>query len=598
MLFAVIRLIQPALPCRALFTYFVTSKPRVPLRKCLPSFHRNEKVQRKERKGKKMRHGGQILVDQLKLHDVKRVFSVPGESFLAALDGLYESGIENVVCRHEGGAAMMADAMGKMTGKPGIAFVTRGPGATNASSGVHVAMQDSTPMILFVGQIARGHRDREAFQEVDYRAMFGPLAKWVTEIDQVERLPEYINRAFHIATSGRPGPVVLALPEDMLSSRSDTPALKPTAKPVSSVSERTIDAVLAELKQSKRPLVVAGGGGWCVESSQALTTFASANNLPVVTPFRRNDIIDNRLPNYCGDLGVGMNPKLAEHLKSADLLLVIGARLGDIMTGAYELVDPANPGKTIIHVHPDPGMPGTVYRTDIAITATSKTFVDQLSKTQSVGDWSDWTAQAKADAQTWKEPVETPGDVKLEQVVHWLSENLPDDAIVTNGAGNYAAFVHRYFNYKGPGTQVSPTSGSMGYGFPAAVAASLQHPERQVVCFAGDGCFQMTLNEMSTAMQHGAKPIVVVANNGRYGTIRMHQERHYPGRVSGTDMANPNFAALSEAYGGFGRVVHRTEDFVKAFEQARSAGTLAVIELRLDPEMLSTSKTVSETRGS
>ena len=545
-----------------------------------------------------MRHGGQILVDQLKAHGIARVFSVPGESFLAALDGLYDSGIENVVCRQEGGAAMMADAMGKLTGKPGIAFVTRGPGATNASAGVHIAKQDSTPMILFVGQIARGHRDREAFQEVDYRAMFGTVAKWVTEIDQTDRIPELVNRAFHVATSGRPGPVVLALPEDMLSDVSDVPFLEPTAKVSAGVNGADIDTILAELGSAKAPLVVAGGSGWTPETSAALARFAETQGLPVATPFRRNDIMDNRHPNFVGDLGVGMNPVLGKRLEQADCLLVLGARMGDIMTGAYELIDPKAPGKRILHIHPDPDLLGSVFRTDLAIAAHPNDVVARLVQAPKAGNHDALTAQMRTEREAWRAPKETPGDVKLEQVITWLSDNLPDDAIVTNGAGNYAAFVHRYFNYKGLGTQVSPTSGSMGYGFPASVAASLQHPDRTVVCFAGDGCFQMTLNEMSTAIQFGAKPIVVVANNGRYGTIRMHQEKHYPGRVSGTDMANPDFAALARAYGGHGETVSHTGEFASAFERAKASGTLAVIELKLDPEMLTSNQTVSEVRGS
>jgi len=544
-----------------------------------------------------MRHGGKILTDQLMAHGVKRVFSVPGESFLAALDGLHDSGIQNVVCRHEGGAAMMADAAGKMTGQPGVAFVTRGPGATNASAGVHVAMQDSTPMVLFVGQIARGHRDREAFQEVDYRAFFGPIAKWAAEVDQTERLPEYINRAFHIAMSGRPGPVVLALPEDMLSASANVPVLAPTAAPVAGVDPAQIDAILARLGAATSPLVVAGGPGWSDQAVADLQRFAGAQGLPVVTPFRRQDLMDNRNANYAGDLGVGMNPALGKRLKAADCLLVLGARFGDIMTGGYALIAPADPGKTIIHVHPDPDLPGTVFRTDLALTARPGDVLARLAQAPRAGDWADWTRAARSEYEAWGTPRETPGTVKMEQVVTWLSNHLPQDAIVTNGAGNYAAFVHRYFTYKGLGTQLSPTSGSMGYGFPAAVAASLQYPDRTVVCFAGDGCFQMTLNEMSTAVQYGATPIVVVCNNGRYGTIRMHQEKTYPGRVSGTDLANPDFAALARAYGGHGEVVTEGADFAAAFERAQAAGTLAVIELQVDPNMLSTGASLSETRA-
>jgi len=544
-----------------------------------------------------MRHGGKILTDQLVAHGVKRVFSVPGESFLAALDGLHDTGIQNVVCRHEGGAAMMAEAMGKMTGQPGVAFVTRGPGATNASAGVHIAMQDSTPMVLFVGQIARDHRDREAFQEVDYRAFFGPIAKWAAEVDQTDRLPEYINRAFHLATSGRPGPVVLALPEDMLSAMSDAPELAPTAPPVAGIDSAHTDQILAMLGAATSPLVIAGGSGWTAQSSADLQRFAEGQGLPVATTFRRQDAMDNRSANYAGDLGVGMNPALANRLKAADCLLVLGARLGDIATGAYELLNPANPGKTIIHVHPDPDMPGTVYRTDLAITARSGDVLARLAQAPKAGDWSDLTQTARAELDAWQRPKETPGAVKMEQVVGWLDANLPDDAILTNGAGNYAAFVHRYYRFRQQGTQLAPTSGSMGYGFPAAVAASLQHPDRTVICFAGDGCFQMTLNEMSTAIQHGAKPIVIVCNNGRYGTIRMHQEKHYPGRVSGTDLANPDFPALARAYGGHGELVTQGADFAAAFGRAEASGTLAVIELRLDTDMLSTGASLSQTRA-
>jgi len=545
-----------------------------------------------------MRHGGQILVDQLVRHGVRRVFSVPGESFLAALDGLHDSDIQNVVCRHEGGAAMMAEAAGKLTGAPGVAFVTRGPGATNASSGVHIARQDSTPMVLFVGQIARAHRDREAFQEVDYRAMFGPLAKWVAEVEDIARLPEYINRAFHLAVSGRPGPVVLALPEDMLSGVSDVPALAPTVRAVAGVSGAQVDAVMAALAAARRPLVIAGGPDWSEAAALDLERFAAANSLPVAVTFRRQDHIDNASAVYAGDLGVGMNPKLAARLQQADLLLVLGARLGDIATGGYELIDPAAPGKVIVHVHPDPDLPGVVYRCDLAVTARAADMVAALAGAPAVTPvWGDWAATARTEYEGWQVPKATPGAVRMEEVVGWLSANLSEDAILTNGAGNYAAFLHRYYRFRRYGTQLAPTSGSMGYGFPAAISAKLAHPDKVVVCLAGDGCFQMTLNEMSTARQHGAHVIVVVANNGHYGTIRMHQERHYPGRVSGTNLANPDFAALARAYGGHGEVVEKTADFGAAFERAQAAGLPAVIELRLDPRALSTGMTLAETRA-
>jgi len=544
-----------------------------------------------------MRHGGQILVDQLRRMGVTRVFSVPGESFLAALDGLHDSGIANIVCRHEGAAAMMAEAYGKMTGTPGICFVTRGPGATNAAAGIHIARQDSTPMILFVGQIETRHRDREAFQEIDYRAVFGGLAKWAAEVDQTDRLPEYIGRAFVVATQGRPGPVVLALPEDMLSARADVPDLTgpvARAQPDLTAAARAAMDVLAG---AQSPLVIVGGPHWSPRAAADLARFACAQGLPVALGLRRQDYLDNRDPHYAGDLNVGVNPRLAARLRAADALLVIGSRLGDIETQGYTLIDPARPGKRIVHVHADPQEPGRVYAPALAITATAPDMVAALAALPPAPGWPQQVRAARADHDHWATPQPSPGAVQLEQVVRWLSDNLPDDAILTNGAGNYAAWLHRYFTYKQHGTQLAPTSGSMGYGFPAAISAALEHPLRMVVCLAGDGCFQMTLNEMSTAIQHGAAPIVIVANNGRYGTIRMHQERTYPGRVSGTDLTNPDFAALARAYGGHGAVVTDTVAFAAAFARARAAGTLAVIELRLDPEALATGQSLSQARA-
>jgi acetolactate synthase I/II/III large subunit len=545
-----------------------------------------------------MRHGGQILADHLAAFGVPRVFSVPGESFLAALDGLYERGIPNIVCRQEGAAAMMAEATGKLTGQPGVAFVTRGPGATNAAAGVHIARQDSTPMILFVGQIARGHRDREAFQEVDYRAVFGSLAKWAAEVDQVERLPEYISRAFHVALSGRPGPVVLALPEDMLSSFADVPDLPPPAPPLAGISAAQVEAVAKTLAGAKRPLVVAGGPLWTDAAARDLQTFAESWSLPVAVSFRRQDRLSNDSAAYVGDLGVGMNPKLGARLQAADLLLVLGSRLGDIASGGYELIDPARPPR-IVHIHADAGELGRVFRPELAICDSAPGMVHALAALSPPKGppWKAWATEARAEYEAWQVPVPTPGAVRMEAVVTWMAENLPPDAIVTNGAGNYAAFLHRYYRFRQHGTQLAPTSGSMGYGFPAAVAAKIAAPEKLVVCMAGDGCFQMTLNEMSTAVQHGAAVIVIVANNGRYGTIRMHQEREYPGRVSGTDLVNPDFAALATAYGGHGEVVETQEDFPQAFARAAASGKPAVIELRLDRQMLTTAKTLDQVRA-
>lgn len=544
-----------------------------------------------------MRHGGQILVQALRANGVTRVFSVPGESFLAALDGLVDSGIRNIVCRHEGGAAMMAEATGKLTGRPGVAFVTRGPGATNASAGVHVARQDSTPMILFVGQIARGDQDREAFQEVDYRAMFAPLAKWVAQIDATDRIAEYVARAFHVAMSGRPGPVVLALPEDMLSGQADIPDLAPAPAPLSYVAPQSVEAVADALATARRPLVVAGGSQWSQDAAEDLARFAAAWDLPVAVPFRRQDRMDNRLPHYVGDLGVGMNPALAAALREADVILSLGSRLGDTLTGGYSAMDPVRPHARVIMVHPDPDQLGTLWRADPGLVADPRRVVAALADLPApTTRWSDWRARLRASYDDWQTPRPTPGALRLEQVVGWLAQNLPANAIVTNGAGNYASFLHRYYRWRCHGTQLAPTSGSMGYGLPAAIAASLTHPDRTVVCLAGDGCLQMTVNELSTAAQYGATPIVIVANNGRYGTIRMHQERHYPGRVSGTDLFNPDLPDLVRAYGGHGELVERDEDFAPAFERARLSGRLSVIELRLDPEALTPGATLTQTR--
>ncbi|MEO1637616.1 MAG: thiamine pyrophosphate-binding protein [Pseudomonadota bacterium] len=544
-----------------------------------------------------VRHGGKILSDQLVKLGVERVFSVPGESFLAALDGLYDSGIPNIVCRQEGGAAMMAEAYGKMTGCPGVCFVTRGPGATNASAGIHIAQQDSTPLVMFVGQIDNRQTDREAFQEVDYRAMFGGLAKWVAQVDQTERLPEYIARAFRLAMSGRPGPVVLALPENMLSAVADVADIHLPEPVPASLSPDQIQAVMHVLAEADRPLVVVGGPHWSRQAQADLQAFAETQQIPVVTGFRRQDRIDNHHGCYAGDLNVGINPKLAQRLRDADALILLGTRFGDIETQGYTNVDLGTPGKKIVHIHSDPDELGRVYTPDVGIVATAPTALRALAQAEHAGEWASWTAAARADYEAWIKPQESPGDLKQEAVITWLSDNLPEDTIVTNGAGNYAAWLHRHFVYKRYGTCLAPTSGSMGYGVPAAISASLAHPDRQVVCLAGDGCFQMTCNELSTAAQHGATPIIIVMDNGRYGTIRMHQEKHYPGRVSGTALQNPNFAALARAYGGHGELVTRSEDFPAAFARAQASGTFAVIGCKVDEEALATRATLSSVRA-
>ncbi|MGF1525274.1 MAG: thiamine pyrophosphate-binding protein [Candidatus Competibacterales bacterium] len=541
------------------------------------------------------RHGGQLLVDQLVIQGVERAFCIPGESFLAALDGLYQSPIDLVVCRQEGGAAMMAEAHGKLTGKPGVAFVTRGPGATNASAGVHVAFQDSTPMVLFIGQVARHQRDREAFQEVDFKAMYGPLAKWVAEIDLPERIPEYLSHAFHLAQGGRPGPVVLALPEDMLSASVEAFDV-PKATPVrSEASSDMVATVLEALEAAERPLVIVGGGGWSARAAADLARFAEGHALPVGTAFRCQDYLDNRHPAYGGDVGIGINPKLAARIAEADVLLVLGARLGEMTTGGYQRLRVPHPHQTLIHVHPDPDELGRVYRPQVALAVSPADLLARLAVQpgQPSPGRRERLAAARADYEAWQLPRETPGDLKLEQVIGHVSAVLPEDAIVTNGAGNYAAWLHRYFRYKIYRSQLAPTSGSMGYGLPAAVAAKLACPEREVICLAGDGCFQMTMQEFGTACQYGANIVVLIANNRQYGTIRMHQERHYPGRVSGTAMVNPDFAALARSYGAFGERVETTEAFPAALARARGAGKPAIVELLTDTRALSPGLTLS-----
>ena len=529
-----------------------------------------------------MRHGGKILVDQLAIEGVKRVFCVPGESYLAVLDGLYESGIETIVGRQEGGVAMMAEAHGKLTGTPGVAFVTRGPGATNASAGVHIAFQDSTPMILFVGQVPTTQRDREAFQEVDYRQMFGPLAKWVAEIDHIERIPEYISRAFHVAKSGRPGPVVLALPENVLSAEADVKDIKVARPARQMVSYEQVSDVIERLKMAQNPMVIVGGSSWTQKAAEELGLFAAALGLPVTTTFRCQDFIDNRHPNFVGDLGIAPNPDLAQAVKSSDCLLVLGARLGEIATSGYSLLSSPSPSQALIHVHPDADEIGRVYQVQLGLACLAADFIEAAAVlTEGIKQLSPKSLRKSYEA--WQTPAPTPGNVKLEDVITHLSETLGADAIITNGAGNYAGWLHRYYQYKGYRTQLAPTSGSMGYGLPAAISAKLADTEKEVICLAGDGCFQMTMQEFGTAFQYGVKVIVIVVNNGVYGTIRMHQQRDYPGRPSGTEMKNPDFAALAESYGCLGEIVTDSSDFPAALERARAAETSAIIELRTDP---------------
>lgn len=543
-----------------------------------------------------LRHGGQILVDQLRIQGVERVFCIPGESFLAALDGLYESDIDTIVCRQEGGVAMMADATARLTGKPGVAFVTRGPGATNASSGVHIAFQDSVPMILFIGQVASDQKDREAFQEVDYRQMFGPLAKWVAEIETTERIPEYVSHAFHVANSGRPGPVVLALPEDMLSAMADVSDAPAATVAANSLSTAAASQIRGSLQTAERPLVIVGGGGWSAQATLDIGTFAADLGVPVATSFRCQDYVDNTHPNYVGDVGIGINPDLSTYIKDSDCLLVIGSRLGEMTTSGYTLLNIPKPQQKLIHIYPDASELGRVYRPDMAFVSGSIEAVAQLAAVRN-GAQTSMRAVTQALAESyrnWQEPEETPGDLKLEQVMSHLRNVLPADAIITNGAGNYAGWLHRYYQFRQYRTQLAPTSGSMGFGLPASVAAKLQYPDRTVICYAGDGDFQMHCQEFGTACQYGANIIVLISNNGLYGTIRMHQEKHYPGRVSGTRMVNPDFAQWAESYGGYGETVTKDADFPAAFDRARHAGTPAILNLMIDPRAIATRMVLKE----
>ncbi len=547
------------------------------------------------------RTGGQILIDQLKIHGVDLAFGVPGESYLAALDALYDArnSIRFITCRQEGGACVMAEAYGKMTGRPGICFVTRGPGATNASIGLHTAFQDSSPMILLIGQVARDQTEREAFQEIDFRRMFGPVTKWTAEIEDARRIPELVSQAFHRATSGRPGPVALALPEDMLTDVVETA----DAGPYKKIEAHPGPADMAKLREllaaSKRPLMIVGGGGWSTQASADISAFAEANNIPVAGSFRAQDIVDNLKPFYAGDVGIGINAKLAERVRTTDLLMVVGARMGEMTTSGYTLLDIPVPKQPMVHVYPGPDELGRVYQPILPINAGMAAFAAAAKAMKPVDSsaWKSSTEVAHADYLANTEPTRLPGEVQLGEIVGWLRKNVPADTIITNGAGNYTAWVHRYYPYRGFRTQVAPTSGAMGYGVPAGVAAKAVYPNRTVISWNGDGCFMMNGQELATAVQHNLPVIFVVVNNGMYGTIRMHQERHYPDRVIGTDLVNPDFAALARAYGALGETVTRTVEFAPAFQRAMAAGKPSLIEIRIDPEALTPRQSLSQIRA-
>jgi acetolactate synthase I/II/III large subunit len=545
------------------------------------------------------RTAAEVLIDQLVIHGVRHVFCVPGESYIAALDALHDRDIAITVCRQESGAAIMAEAQGKATGRPGICFVTRGPGATNASAGLHIAQQDSTPLILFVGQIGREMREREAFQELDYRAVFGTIAKWATEIDDAARIPELISRAFYVATSGRPGPVVIALPEDMLVERIAVPDA-PAFEPVETWPGATDMSRLQKLLwAAERPVVLLGGSRWSEAACAAVARFAERFALPVATTFRRAHLFDPLHPSYAGDLGIGPNPKLLARVKGADLILLVGGRLGEMPSQAYTLIDIPGPRQTLVHVFPGVEELGRVYRAQLPINAAPTAFAAALEGLQppNAQRWSGETPIAHADFLSWTDkPTTVPGAVNLGEIVVGLRDKLPADAVICNGAGNFSVWVHRYSRYRRYGTQLAPISGSMGYGVPAAIGMKRLAPERTVIAFAGDGDFLMTGQEFATAVQYELPVIIVVADNGMYGTIRMHQERHYPGRVVATSLRNPDFAAYARAFGGYGATVEKTADFWPAFEAAQKSGLPAIIHLKVDPEALTPAMSLTATR--
>ncbi|MFL9900555.1 thiamine pyrophosphate-binding protein [Paraburkholderia fungorum] len=548
------------------------------------------------------RTGGQILVDQLLTHGVQHAFCVPGESFLAVLDALHDADIQLTVCRQEGGAAMMAEAHGKLTGRPGVCFVTRGPGATNAAHGVHIAQQDSTPMILFVGQIERVARGRDAFQELDYRAVFGPFAKWATEIDDPKRIPEIVARAFHVATSGRPGPVVIALPEDMLTERCETSDARPFQPLETHPGAADLDALEALLASAEKPVALVGGSGWTAEAVAQFTAFSERYALPVAASFRRQMLFPAHHPNFIGDLGLGPNPKLVERFAQADLVLLIGGRLSEASSQGYTVLRIPDPVQKFVHVHAEAAELGRVYQPDLAIHASPAAFAAALAGRRPTAPprWAETTRRAHADYETWSDPaaIRSPGRLQMPQVITWLQQHLPADAILCNGAGNYATWLHRFFRFGQFGTQLAPTSGSMGYGTPAAVAAKRLYPQRTVVAFAGDGCFLMNGQEFATAVQYELPIVVIVVDNGMYGTIRMHQEKTYPGRISGTALRNPDFAAYARTFGGHGERVEDTEEFGPAFERAVASGKPAILHCLLDPEAITPNASLSELRAS
>lgn len=548
--------------------------------------------------GNGLRNGGRCLVESLVAHGVDTVFGVPGESYLEALDALYDhrNSLRYITCRQEGGAAFMAEAHGKLTGRPGICFVTRGPGVSNASIGVHTAFQNSTPFVLLIGQVPRGFQEREAFQEIDYRRMLGPMTKWVAQVDDAERLPEFVNRAFATAMAGRPGPVALALPEDMLRDDVSVPVIDPVPPVQSHPGVADLARLRSLLERAQRPLVLLGGSVWTPRAYEAIHSFAVRNDLPVAVGFRRQDLFDNSHACYAGDVAYGITAELKSSVEQADLLLVIGSRLGEGTSIKYGLIAPEESERTLVHIYPSGEELGRLYAADLAIQAGVEPAALALAEMAPISDppWRAWRQEVRDGYLKSLEVGPQPGDLDMGQVMAHLRDRLPANAIVTNGAGNYADWPNKLYQYRGLGTLLGPVSGAMGYSVPAAVAAKITHPDRVVIGFAGDGDFLMNGQELATAAQNGVNPIILVVNNDMYGTIRMHQEIKHPGRVSGTDLRNPDFATFAKAFGGYGELVTRTEDFAPAFERALNSGRLAVLELRIDPECLGPGTRLSE----
>lgn len=553
----------------------------------------------------KSRSGGEILVDALRLHGVDTVFCVPGESFLPVIDALggAEPAIRTIVTRHEAPASHMAEAYGKLTGKPGICMVTRGPGASHAAIGVHTASQDSTPMILFVGQVERHARHREAWQEVDFAQMFGGMAKWVVEIEDPARIPEFVSRAFHVATSGRPGPVVISLPEDMLFDSAVAADVAPYTRVAAHPGAGDMAQLAGLIEKAARPLVIVGGGGWNAKACADFERFVTAFDLPVLAAFRRQDLLDNQSPQYVGHAGLGPRENVVQAIRETDLLIAVGGRLGETTSLGYTLFGGPTPAMPLVHIHADPNELGRVYRADLAINAGMPEFAAAAAALAPSAERvpSDWRKRLRAAHEQSYVPPAMPGDLDLGAVMAEVKAQVGADTLVSNGAGNYAIWVHRFYAYRGFRTQLAPTSGAMGYGLPGAIAAKLVHPEREALCFAGDGCFMMSVQELATAVKYRLGVVVIIVDNGIYGSIRAHQEKEYPERIHATDLSNPDFAALAKSFGAFGAHVTRTEHFAPAFSAARAFAREqrmpAVLALKIDPEAIAPGTTLSQLRA-